>query len=93
MVMLWESSISVRGVTSQTISSRKDGIDATTKRAADGELWPSIFLSQIVGNGQRHSTITIRVGAEDFKGLARVMFEADRQAAIKAFAQILDETA
>jgi ferritin-like protein len=69
------------------------GIDAVTREGQDGKPVDSIFLTEVVGNGQRRTRATIRVDSKDFKELVKVMFAADRKAAIKAFAQVLNATA
>lgn len=94
MAWLSNSSIAMTGRTSPGSSYSARGVDAQTHEVFDdGKVQPAVMLTEMVGNGKRRTRASITIHSKDFKELVKVMFEADRRAAIKAFAQVLNATA
>ncbi|MDX0113375.1 hypothetical protein GOC88_16745 [Sinorhizobium medicae] len=70
-----------------------DHLLAGTKLFDSSEPTSSVYLTTTFGSARRTTRAWMRIGTEDFEDLVRVMFEADKSSAIKAFAEALKATA
>lgn len=89
---LENSRLRTKGWTSRQYSHDVRGLVGATKPHDSAPDEKAVFLSQTFGT-IRTTKVLIKIDPADFKALASLMFEADKKAAIQAFAQILKATA